>query len=524
VRKVSLETTPLPAVPTALVMLGCLVLPLYWYLSTVGGAFIDDAFITLQYASNLRDHAHWGFLPDRTTNTATSPLNVILTAGAGLLVSDIHQAAIWLATVESLALFAFLCLISRQIFGGYYFGFAGFLAIMANPLLMSTLGLESLLYVVLLTGCAYLFLQQQWYALAVLLALLTLTRPDGFLLLPVILLLLGRPAEGGGREDPDERSGSGILRFLKSGLRPSREKLVICGVYVLCLLPWYLFSWIHLGSFVPETLFVKMIQTWGQLEGLFFYKDVYPIEILASLMWGPLALLNLGSGNRLLVRFSTLLLLFTLVYVVSCFVLTPPPYHWYYIPAVIPPVLMGALGLAGLYDRVRDRVGILGRTLFHGLPVLSLVGIVLFFAEARGLPLAEAPIHSNWAQPGQFRQIGLWLKENLDSSSRIRMGGEIGTLAFYSQRRLMNEFSCRSHQQYVFDRIARTGKIIRLMARINFLWFEVGEPCGPYSHRVSMYMRRVEPNEGNGPVVKLWRISAKGKPEGTVILRRNGQG
>ena len=39
--------------------------------------YVDDAYITLQYARNLAEHGTWGFFPDRATNTATSPLNVV---------------------------------------------------------------------------------------------------------------------------------------------------------------------------------------------------------------------------------------------------------------------------------------------------------------------------------------------------------------------------------------------------------------------------------------------------------------
>ena len=58
---------------TALLLL-VLAAPTFCYLNRLRNALIDDAFITLQYASNLRHHACWGFLPNETANTATSPL------------------------------------------------------------------------------------------------------------------------------------------------------------------------------------------------------------------------------------------------------------------------------------------------------------------------------------------------------------------------------------------------------------------------------------------------------------------
>ena len=109
----------LTVVILVLVLIPCL----YLYLSYFKGALIDDAYITFQYARNLRDHHIWGFFPGTTTNTATSPLNVILTAAMGLILHDFVEVAIWLALIESLALLAFLWLISQKLFHSYYFGF-----------------------------------------------------------------------------------------------------------------------------------------------------------------------------------------------------------------------------------------------------------------------------------------------------------------------------------------------------------------------------------------------------------------
>src|SRR3712207_7528162 len=58
------------------------------------------SFITLQYARTLRDYGVWGFFPWEVANTATSPLNVILTAGSSLVVPDMVQAALLLRSEE----------------------------------------------------------------------------------------------------------------------------------------------------------------------------------------------------------------------------------------------------------------------------------------------------------------------------------------------------------------------------------------------------------------------------------------
>src|SRR2546428_1186367 len=44
----------------------------------VRNSLIDDAYIALTYARNLAFHHHWGLIQHTISNTATSPLNVIV--------------------------------------------------------------------------------------------------------------------------------------------------------------------------------------------------------------------------------------------------------------------------------------------------------------------------------------------------------------------------------------------------------------------------------------------------------------
>jgi len=52
----------------------------FTYLMVLRTALIDDAFITLRYAKTLLKSGTWGFYPGHISNTATSPLNVLLLA------------------------------------------------------------------------------------------------------------------------------------------------------------------------------------------------------------------------------------------------------------------------------------------------------------------------------------------------------------------------------------------------------------------------------------------------------------
>ncbi len=480
---------------------GALLLPVvYLYLQLFRDTVIDDAYITLQYATTLRDHGHWGFFPDRVSNTATSPLNVILTALAGLFTADIVDAAIALAAVEATLLVVVLCLTSRALFGNDFFGIVGSIGLLANPLLLSTLGLESLLYALGLTTSLFLVVRRLWPALAVVLALLTLTRPDGVLLFAAVLpFVLGDGAAAG---SPANR----LLRF--------------CAVYAVCLAPWYLYSWIAFGSALPDTFFIKVANPWGKqnfFRGLPFFLRRYPLETVSSFWLAPLALLGLASADLRVRRLMLLVLVFALAYFTSYALLRVAPYHWYYAPLAASSVLLGALGAAAFHQRDAGAGRLRG--LAYAAPILAILGLASFLAGAGTLRPIEAPIHTNWATPAQYRSIGLWLRDHLEPGDAVRVRGEIGTIAFYSRRRLMDPFTCRGEAPWLQHRLADRNALTRWLVGLNFYWFESGEVCGPYDYDLLGTTWR----EGQGPplpqgTVRQWPLESRWVASGRLAL------
>jgi len=154
-------------------------LAIHRYVAIFKDSLIDDAFIQLQYAQTLAMSGTWGFFRDRLTNTATSPLNVELSARAGLIAPSMVDAIVWLTALEMLAILIFFLLAARKLFDGYAFGAIAFVACVGNPLVVSTIGLEGVLFITWISAAIYFFAAGRWSALAVCLALLTLTRADG---------------------------------------------------------------------------------------------------------------------------------------------------------------------------------------------------------------------------------------------------------------------------------------------------------------------------------------------------------
>ncbi len=476
------------------------ILGVFAYTSAFRGRYIDDAYIQLQYARQLIEHRTWGFFPGRVANTATSPLNVLLTALFGLFRASLVDAVVWLTALELLALLLLLLLISRALFDGYYFGAFAFIAFATNPLLLSTIGMEAVLYTLLLVASVYLFLSRRWLPLAIVLGLLTLTRPEGALLALIYLAIA-----------PVSRVAKGKLAL----------------AYVATLLPWHLYSWIQLGSLVPDTLLIKTRQSaWlgrSFYNGVTLYWEYYLLPTAASFSLLPLGPLAFWRSDRKVRQVATTVATYGLLHYLAYSAMRVPPYHWYYLHQLVPAVFIGSLGVACLLRRV-DRAQARFARVAGGVALLLPTAGLLALVYAQGFPLEEPPIHTNWATPEHYREIGAWLNENVEPAATLELTGEIGTLAFYSDRYLVNEFSDMNLPSAIIAGKQDAGPpLLRWLWRANTLWRREQPPLPKPT-----YVLRHVLDEGRGgkhvysgeELVKAWDTPTTWAPRGRLYLVR----
>ncbi len=475
------------------------VVALFAYSFGFRDTYIDDTYISLQYARNLAEHGTWGFYPDRATNTATSPLNVVVTGAAGLVAGSLVDAVVWLTAAELALLLLVLLRLSAHLFGSPHFGVFSFVALGTNPLLLSSLGLESLLYALLMLCSVHLFLLRRWFLLSCSLALLTLTRPDGVLLFVTLMLLARAPVRTLGK---------------------------VAVWYGLAMLPWFLFSWIRLGSLVPDTLLIKIEQTtWGPTtfaDGARLYLNRFPFETIAS-VWLlpllPLALLPLrrcGTEVRLVVG---ALATYAVGHYVIYSAMGVPPYHWYFIHQVVPIVVVGSIGVSYLLRPIAFSARWMARLAAHA-PVVIPVGAILWLGATNGFPPQEAPIHTNWAIPSQYRTLGLWLRDNLDPSATVEVRGEIGTPAFFSQRYLIDDFADMNRTNKLVEQfVAEVAPPLRGVLRANFAWRRDQEPFPPPAYVLDFAPANDEAAAEDGQTVMEWETSGKWAGKRRVSLR-----
>jgi hypothetical protein len=451
----------------------------YLYVSLFRGALIDDTYIYLNYARSLLETGTWGFYPGHPNNTATSPLMVVLLTAAGLLTSgDMVEAVVVLCTVVFTLLFVTLLLISRRLFGQSYFAWLAFILVASNPLIMSTIGMESLLYVLLLAVVLALFLQGSSIWLGIALGLLALTRPDGVLMLLVVLV---------GVTLDVTRNGSVRIELQPNSLR---RAVTIGAAFALTVLPYAVFALVEFQSVLPRTLGIKTKQgswgPWRYQNGFELFMGKFPVAAALAFAVIPFGLASfLHRRLDLVLRAILLIAAFGVIHFAGYAYLRVPPYHWYYVPVLTACILAGALGVASVF-RARSAAWI--RLPLLMLPVLF-AGGTAYLLQQDGYRPTEAPIHTNWAEPGTYREIGQWLNQNLSNEDRVRLTGEVGTLGFYARRQLLDVFSCRTD-------------------------------CGaPWQYHLDMRDNR---NEKGTPadVVRRWNISTRWVPAGEVLLRK----
>jgi len=453
-----------------------LTVALYFYVSLFRNVLVDDAFITLRYVRTLHASGTWGFFPGYTANTATSPLNVLLLTLMSLITGSDLGAVVWITVVELLILAQFLRGIGNRL-GLPLFGWLAFVSLVVNPWLISTLGLESFLLVTLMTGALYFLVAGRLDAMAFACGLLAITRADG-ILLPAVAVIFVSPSRR--------------LRFL--------------SLLLATIAPWYLFSWIHLGSLVPDSLMLKANDPWDGftfVNGLQLYVRTYPLQTFLTFVGLPVAVLAWSKRVRALGSIVAIVAAYAALHFVAYSLLRAGPSHWYYVPEIAGVVLLGTLVVSVWCRDLRGRHRTLSRLVAgvaFGLPV---AGMLALFGIYR-LPLDEMFVHTNWSTPAQYRAVGEWLKAHhggeVGSAST-----EIGTLVYYCDCFLINQFGDRG---WLNDKVARykdSGDLRSSLAQLNFLFY-TPQPQFP----AETYWLTVRRSADKGvPEVPPWEISSR---------------
>lgn len=493
-----------------------------WALSLLGAALAlfaswfthtsltDDAYISLAAARNLAEHGRWGVVESLTANTSTSPLNVLV-LGFFTWVTMLFGSS---APVVALAITNVLCgliigwsadSICRSLPISRWYGAAATAVAILNPFVLSAIGLEVLLIgagALALTAAA---LRGNHIAFGIVSGLVMLIRLD--LVVCVVIFALCTHA---------------VRRHLVA-------TVAVCAAVAG---PWYVFSWIMLGSAIPDTFLIKSGQA-GDVGGFNYftgpqmYFESQPLASLAA--FGPAVVgvvIAVSWAFIRRVRESIPAQLWALAvagvaYYAAYSLLNTVPYHWYY---VVPTVTLGCFSVFAIGalatrrtpdDSERRSLTAIGPAL-AGVFAVGIVAVTVASVSGRGAPWTQPVIFGNWASADDYAHIGRDVGA-IVGDAPVRSPGEIGTLAYFCDCTIVDEFSDRGLiiADRLMPRLDQSGTLSRLLLRANYanLDYEV-KPVTP-EYRLDWV-----PGDSEGRPW-TWQVETAGRGVGYFALTRN---
>lgn len=402
---------------------------------------VDDGYITLSFARNLALHGEWAVTPGLLSNTATSPLHVLVLA-AVTVVTRRPVMSLGFVLIASLAAAAMLTtFIARRYGWSWWAGPIVAVLLASSPLMASTLGLESFLLVALLLAVvnAVAYGRPGWVGAVC--GLMVLARPDAGVF--AVLAVVGLVA---------------VIR--PTGVAVFRTVLVPPAVALAVVAPWAAVSVWLFGTPIPDTLIWKTAQSQG-LGGT-YYGDAVPLffehwpaatalsvglvvlgvaALLGWLAWAPLHPVTIVLGGGAVAHSAVMALLVV------------PPFTWYYAPTTACAALLVAFGLAALgrpspaaerwypHERRGRRTVISAArlTLLSG-PVAALVAGCLAYAVSHDYAEQSSPFHANYATAQQYAVLA----DRVPARSVLQTShGEVGALAYFCDCTVLDPLSDR---------------------------------------------------------------------------------
>jgi hypothetical protein len=300
-------------------------LAIYLFLTTlvIYAAFsnwaYDDPFITYRYAANLQHGLGFVYNLGERVQSTTTPLFALLLALLRNLWPDLPHLANLLGAF-SLALGALFLWDLAHTWQAPFVGWCGLLLYPTFPLLVSTLGSETPLYLAFCLGAFAFYARHRCSLTAACVALAILTRPDGILVAFILavhyFLFIRRPI-------------------------PWLALALFLGLTV----PWFVFAWAYFGSPLPATLAVKQHQGAMAISQRFAPGLVTIFREYVRwpyLLEAGLAVVGMACMFRR-ARSWALFLAWTLLYFLAYSFLGVSRYFWYYAPLM--PGLLALLGL-----------------------------------------------------------------------------------------------------------------------------------------------------------------------------------
>lgn len=413
------------------------------------GFIADDAFITFRYAQNLAAGLGFVYNPGVQVLGTSTPFFTWLLAVLALCRLPVIGGALLLSLVASGLTAAVLYRYATYL----RFGRLAWLPVLVYALWprsvpVDVCGMETALFTLLVTAALYFRHRRQDYYAIGLATLATLTRPEGGLLLLLVLAGCCRANR----------------HLWKSYLATS----------AVLLLPWLTFAQFYFGSALPNSIPAKLAlysqfgvaSWWDNLVYLMAWHNPVGWLLTVAAIGGAYWLFQKQNGGWL----ETIWLLTTV-----CFFTFSRThlFFWYVVPLYPIFILLATAAVVWVHNRYPDwRKYEQVITASLGVAITIVLGVGLYF---QAIHYERERTYADTV----LKQAGLYLAAQVDLETELVAAEDIGHVGFYSRCRILDRDGLVSPEAIPYNRDARYFDLIQ-DARPTWIGVTVGSPISNF--------------------------------------------
>ena len=408
-----------------------------------GPRTIDDSYITFRYARNLLAGEGFVYNPGQQVMGTTTPLYTLLMSALGVLSGGTQAPFPWLALGLNSLADSLTCLLLWRLGKKLHAEWAGYVtamlwAVAPFSVTFAIGGLETSLYIFLLTASVYALIEKRRFLTALFAALALLTRPDALLLLGPL----------------------GLERLWQAWKKKEKIQINEMLAFGLPVLAWGIYATFYFGSPIPHSVQAKVgayhLEAYeGAVRLMQHYATVFHQHYFlgqAGILLGVLIFPFLFYvGARQAYKQEKALLAFMLypwLYLLVFSLANPLIFRWYLTPP-LPAYFLGImLGLDWLLKRLfklDHQPNSLKRRLLAGIILLLPVFSMLNAWESHpdhGLQ-QPAPQMAWYRLELLYRQAADYLTPQIQPGQTLA-AGDVGVLGFFTNARILDTVGLNS--------------------------------------------------------------------------------
>lgn len=360
---------------------------------------LDDTYIFYKYAKNIAEGNGYVFNLGEKVNATTSPLYTLILAIIYLLLNPfINIDFTVIGNSISIISIIWIFYSIKKLFNNDIQFYLFAMIFLSMPILKFGFGMETFLNLALITYSIYLYTSEKYFLSSVFVGLSVLARFDSALFAVII-----------------------FLHYLYTKRKFPHLNLIL-GLS-LVILPWFLFSKIYFGTFLPTTISAKLSQHKLGLfgDGFIFFTNslrVVPgkyftvLLIVLVVLFSLIYLFKIKKLNSFSTGIALIIIWLAALLITYGFIINAPPYQWYYIPFTIAVSILLASVLSIMVKNFR---------------VINIL-LFLFFLIASILPIKNY-IEGYNPKYYNFIKAVEWLNQNTKESDLLAVD-DIGILGY----------------------------------------------------------------------------------------------